>query len=151
MWSWRNSILLMLGLNLLACQAAAPSVNYSPASAPMPEALNLQGNTARENKDYAEAMRLYRQAADMGDAMSMNNIGWLYQHGWGVPSDYGEALRWYRQAAETGATPRQWTTLAGCTRPVGEFLQTTVSQTENLYNCLVFLAFSSTIVDPGAH
>ena len=30
------------------------ALNYEPASAPTPEALNSQGNTARDNKDYAE-------------------------------------------------------------------------------------------------
>jgi hypothetical protein len=47
----------MLGLGLLACQAPAPSLSPEPVSA-NPEALNSQGNTARDNKDYAEAMRL---------------------------------------------------------------------------------------------
>ena len=92
----------MLGLALLACQAPAPNVNEPVGSAPSPEALVVQGNTARENKDYAEAMRLYRQAADMGDATGMNNVGRLYQSGWGVPLDYAEAMRWYRLAAERG-------------------------------------------------
>jgi hypothetical protein len=83
MWSWRSLIPLMLGLDLLACAAPAPSVDSLPASASNPEALILQGNTARENKGYAEAMRLYRQAADMGDAAAMDNIGYLYQKGLG--------------------------------------------------------------------
>jgi TPR repeat protein len=63
---------------------AAPSANYQPASAPTPEALNSQGNTARDNKDYAEAMRLYREAAAVSDAAAMNHIGRLYQNGWGL-------------------------------------------------------------------
>src|SRR5215472_4830251 len=87
---WRKLIPLMAGLALLACQAPAPNVNTLPASAPTGEALVVQGNTARENRDYTEAMRLYRQAADMGNATAMNNIGQLYQSGSGVPSDYGE-------------------------------------------------------------
>ena len=62
----------------------------------------VQGNTARENKGYAEAMRLYREAADTGNATAMNNIGHFCQSGSGVSSDYGEALRWYRLAADRG-------------------------------------------------
>jgi TPR repeat protein len=103
MRSWRKLIPLMLGVDLLACQAAAPNVNPLPASAPVEEAVVAQGNTARENKDYVEAMRLYRQVAAIGNATAMNNIGRLYQSGLGVPSDYGEALRWYRLAAERGS------------------------------------------------
>jgi TPR repeat protein len=32
----------------------------------------------------------------------MNNIGWLYRNGLGVPQDYAEAMRWYRKAADAG-------------------------------------------------
>ena len=102
MWLSKSLILPMLGLGLLACQAPAPSISPEPVSAPNAEALNSQGNTARDNKDYAEAMRLYRQAAAIGDAAAMNHIGRLYQNGWGVAADYGEAMRWYRLAAEKG-------------------------------------------------
>jgi hypothetical protein len=99
---WRKLMPLLLGLDLLACQPPAPAANPAPSSTPSAEAAFVQGNTARENKDYTEAMRLYRQAAAAGNASAMNNIGQLYQHGWGVPSDNGEALRWYRQSAERG-------------------------------------------------
>jgi len=121
----------MLGISLLACQAGPPSENYSPAGAPAPsanysaksaptlEAIRLQGNTSVRNKDYPEAMRRYRQAADMGDAGAMNNIGWLYQNGRGVPVDYAEALRWYRQAADLGAASTRCSTSACITRMVG--------------------------------
>jgi Sel1 repeat len=32
----------------------------------------------------------------------MNNLGWLYHNGWGVPQDYGKARGWYEKAAEKG-------------------------------------------------
>jgi TPR repeat protein len=37
----------------------------------------------------------------------MNNLGFLYQNGYGVPKDYSEAVRWYRTAAEKGEAKAQ--------------------------------------------
>jgi TPR repeat protein len=37
-------------------------------------------------RDYGEAMRWYRKAADQGDAFAQNNVGWLYANGLGVPA-----------------------------------------------------------------
>ena len=42
-------------------------------------------------------MRWLRQAADRGNALAMNNLGFMYQNGLGVEQDYEEAVRWYRQ------------------------------------------------------
>ena len=60
------------------------------------------GNAARDNKEYAEAMRWYRKAADQGDAGAQSNIGWLYENGKGLAQDDVEATRWYRKAADQG-------------------------------------------------
>ncbi len=32
----------------------------------------------------------------------MNNLGWLYQNGWGVAQDHGEARELYEKAAAKG-------------------------------------------------
>jgi tetratricopeptide (TPR) repeat protein len=60
------------------------------------------GRVATARKDYAEARRLYEQAATAGYAMAMNNIGALYEGGNGVPVNYVEAARWYGKAAAAG-------------------------------------------------
>jgi tetratricopeptide (TPR) repeat protein len=60
------------------------------------------GRAATARKDYAEARRLYEQAAAAGYAMAMNNIGALYEGGEGVPVNYVEAVRWYSKAAAAG-------------------------------------------------
>jgi TPR repeat protein len=52
--------------------------------------------------DYARAMRIFQQWAAKGDSTSMNNIGWMYQHGLGMPVDGEEALKWYSKAAALG-------------------------------------------------
>ena len=53
-------------------------------------------------KDLVAAMAYYRQAADLGDALSMANIGYCYETGQGVEVNMEEALRWYRMAAAYG-------------------------------------------------
>ncbi len=51
-------------------------------------------------KDYAEAERWTRKAAEQGRAVAQYNLGWMYLNGLGVPRDHAEAAKWYRMAAE---------------------------------------------------
>ena len=53
-------------------------------------------------QDHAEATRLYRLAAEQGDARAQCNLGLMYEHGDGVPQDHAEAARLYRLAADQG-------------------------------------------------
>jgi TPR repeat protein len=46
-------------------------------------------------KDYAEALRWYRTAADQGNSEARFAIGQMYLEGKGVARDYTEAARWY--------------------------------------------------------
>jgi TPR repeat protein len=55
-----------------------------------------------------EDMRWYRMAADRGNAVAQNEVGFFYQNGLGVSVDYAEALRWYRLAADQGDTLAQY-------------------------------------------
>ena len=53
-------------------------------------------------KDYAEAARCFRRAAEQGHAGAQNNLGFMYHNGWGVPQDYSQAAYWYRLSAQQG-------------------------------------------------
>ena len=44
----------------------------------------------------------YLKAAAQGRALAQNNIGYLYEHGLGVPADNAQAVEWYRKAADQG-------------------------------------------------
>jgi TPR repeat protein len=60
-------------------------------------------------QDYGEAMRWFRKAADQGDALAQNNIGWMYAKGQGVPRDLSEARAWIQRAAAGGyEDAKQW-------------------------------------------
>ena len=54
------------------------------------------------NQDYANAMRLYREAAEAGSASAMANIGCMYRYGEGVATNSTRAVHWFKKAAEAG-------------------------------------------------
>jgi hypothetical protein len=51
-------------------------------------------------KDYQEAARWYRLAAEQGHALAQLMIGQMYYEGKGLPQDFAEALKWFRKAAD---------------------------------------------------
>ena len=53
-------------------------------------------------QDHAESARLYRLAADQGEARAQFNLALMYEDGTGVPQDHAEAARLYRLAADLG-------------------------------------------------
>ena len=53
-------------------------------------------------KNYEEAVKWYRKAAEQGDADAQKNLGDCYADGDGVEKNYKEAVKWYRKAAELG-------------------------------------------------
>ena len=61
-----------------------------------------QAVAADERGDYAEAARLYRLAADQGNAFAQSNLGFRYFIGRGVPENYVEAYKWLAVAAAKG-------------------------------------------------
>jgi len=53
-------------------------------------------------KDYVEAIRWWRMAAEQGYAKAQFNLGVMYEKGRGLTENYVEAVRRYRAAAEQG-------------------------------------------------
>lgn len=54
------------------------------------------------SKNYDNALKWYRKAADKGYAKAQNNMGGMYYEGRGVAKDYKTAYNWYKKAAEQG-------------------------------------------------
>ena len=71
------------------------------------------GHGAGVTKDYAEAVKWYRKAAEQNYASAQNNLGSCYLKGNGVAKDVAEALKLYRRAAEQHCAPAQ-ANLAHC-------------------------------------
>ncbi len=53
-------------------------------------------------QDYAEAVRWYWLAADQGDAVAQNHLGFMYNNGRGVARDTALAQMWFYVAAVKG-------------------------------------------------
>lgn len=58
-------------------------------------------------QDYAEAMKLFKGAAETGDSEAQQRVGRLYEEGQGAPQDKKEATKWYRLAADEGEPQAQ--------------------------------------------
>jgi TPR repeat protein len=59
------------------------------------------------NKNYSEAERWFRLAAEQGHIYAQNNLGVMYLNGFGVAQNDQEAFRWFRSAAEQGLAEAQ--------------------------------------------
>ena len=55
-------------------------------------------------KNYEEAVKWYKKAAEKGDDWAMRKLGWCYENGEGVEKNYEEAVKWYKKAAELSDT-----------------------------------------------
>ena len=60
------------------------------------------GQAAYRRDDYAEALRLWGQLADQGNARAQFSLGKMYYIGQGVLRDNAKADVWYRKAADQG-------------------------------------------------
>lgn len=95
-------------------QASSLAVVVEPAATATPEASspaaapevsnateqNTLGDKYYEVKNYAEAVKWYRKAAEQGHAGAQANLGFMYRNDFGVKQDYVAAVEWYRKAAE---------------------------------------------------
>ena len=59
-------------------------------------------------KDYMEAARWWRKAADQDYAPAQYQFGLCYYAGYGVEQDYAESVKWWRKASARGNTPAQY-------------------------------------------
>ena len=94
-----------------AAPAEAPAA--APAAAASGESIYQQGNKYWNGtgvaKNEVEAVRLYRQAADLGHAASQSMVGFAYDLGrGGIAKNDAEALRWYRLSANQGYAHGQY-------------------------------------------
>jgi len=98
----RTAIIVLTGL-LFSLPVLGQDTNLSP------EALYSRGlaRTIAPNADFAEAAKLFRQAADRGLPRAQRSLGELYQQGQGVAKDEVEAAKWYKKAADKGDAKAQ--------------------------------------------
>lgn len=86
---------LACALSLAACATVSPP---SPGQANSME----EARSAYLAHDYARALPLLRQQAELGNSHAQYTLGYMYYHGEGVSEDMEEALKWIRMAAAQG-------------------------------------------------
>jgi uncharacterized protein len=59
-------------------------------------------------RDYREAAKWFRLAADQGDVDAQFHLGVMYSEGQGVPQNHVEGAKWYRLAADQGDAQAQY-------------------------------------------
>lgn len=71
------------------------------------EAIYKKGEKLYNEKNYVEAVKYLREAAEKGHAKAQLALGECYYLGRGVSQDYAEMVKWYRKAAEQGNADAQ--------------------------------------------
>jgi hypothetical protein len=107
---WSNSSQAAGGRERTEIQAfgehAGSASNVSPSAwtgrTESAELLYARGTAAAANEDYANAIRLWREAAGLRHTKAAYNLGVAYAQGKGVRLDLAEARNWWRIAAEWG-------------------------------------------------
>lgn len=65
------------------------------------------GLAAKDRGHYATALRSWLPIAEAGNAEAQNNVGHMYEEGFGVAQSYPTAMEWYRKAATGGLAAAQ--------------------------------------------
>ena len=84
---------LALAIMALAVPAFAVPANAGPFE---------DGEAAFDRGDYATALQLWRQLAELGHARAKFNLGIMFAFGEGVPQDFVRAYLWFNIAAAQG-------------------------------------------------
>ena len=83
-------------------------------------------------KDFSEAIKWYREAADCGHAAAQYALGCSYKSGEGVAQSNYEAVRWWRRAAENGHLQAQYN--LGCSLSDGVGTSKNLSESARWFN-----------------
>ena len=59
----------------------------------------VAGLNAIDRQHYSTAFRAFKPMAEQGIAEAQNNIGFLYEKGFGVKRNYATAIGWYTRSA----------------------------------------------------
>lgn len=80
------------------------SVKQGNAEVQRDEALEIfvTGYNYFNDKNYTEAVKCFKKAAELGNSMAQCTLGSCYDMGLGVTKNFTKAMHWYRQAAEQG-------------------------------------------------
>jgi hypothetical protein len=95
------------GLSLSSSPASSNAPSY-PWDSVFKEAANHYYGSDDYIQDYAEALRLFRQAAKLGSLPAYGSIGDMHRRGEGVREDKAKALDFYKEGARKGSLYCYW-------------------------------------------
>lgn len=101
------SIFVLCFAGTAIAQKAVTQQQTAKAEQEDASALNRRGVQYYLEKDYVQAIKCFRAAAEQGHAVAQYNLGTCYQEGKGVTQNYAEAVKWIRKAAENGHSSAQ--------------------------------------------
>ena len=101
------SIFVLCFAGTAIAQKAVTQQQTAKAEQEDASALNRRGVQYYLEKDYVQAIKCFRAAAEQGHAVAQYNLGTCYQEGKGVTQNYAEAVKWIRKAAEKGHSSAQ--------------------------------------------
>lgn len=81
-------------------QGITPSKDDTSTSSAMVQEWYEWGCDFLDSKNYSDAVKYFRLAANENYAPAQDKLGWMYQNGWGVTRSYSEAHKQYKKAAE---------------------------------------------------
>lgn len=104
---------VLLFLGIAACMAWAMDwpphyLSHLAADPSRAAAYYEKGLSCEKGGGTPEALRWFRQAAELGHAGAQAKVGTAYATGTGLPEDPKEALRWWRKAAGQGQAEGQY-------------------------------------------
>jgi Sel1 repeat len=100
--SFLTDLVAMLGAPRPEPTLPPPAPKVSRKEEPQDATLAFESGLALEGQDDGQAAAWYRKAADQGNALAQNNLGWMYENGRGMARDDAQAAAWYRKAADQG-------------------------------------------------
>ena len=93
---------------LLRAMLTASLLLVTSFAVPVAAGVLEDAGIAYNQRNFAEAVKLYRRAADQGYAEAQSFLGVLYKEGTAVAQDYFEAAKWFRRAADQGDSNGQF-------------------------------------------
>lgn len=67
-----------------------------------------RGKSAYAREEFQLAARYFIPLAEAGDPLAQSYLGFMFEHGKGVPQNYTEAAYWYHRAAQQGVANAQY-------------------------------------------
>ncbi|WP_075643772.1 tetratricopeptide repeat protein [Paraburkholderia monticola] len=107
-WKTRSIALVLLLFGFAGCATSSGQLVHGDTGAETKEYVTNAEN-AEAHLEFKEAIGWYEKAAALGDAKSMNELGWIYFGAHDIPGrqlkDYSRARSWFERAAGLNYVP----------------------------------------------